>query len=138
MSLNKRIFMIYSNSLSNILKETLGLRNHADTLDRYVNENILTPQGLNINPISLNSIRSNQSTLKLVLANLPSIDITKKIDEVFIELFSKQDELLNKALIIQSKTSFLQTLVSTLIYGFILEIQELDQVKSSDFKFQLN
>lgn len=129
--------MIYNNSLNSIFQE-LGLTEYSEALDTYVTETILRPNELNINTISLDFIRNHQVSFKNILENLDSTEITSDLEQLFLTLFSKHNETVNRAIMLSSKTNFLQKIVGTLIYGLILEIKDLPQVKAKDYDFNIN
>lgn len=129
--------MIYSSSFSNLFV-TLGLTEYSEALSNYVVETLLRPNELHLNNITLPFIRDNQKLLKLILENIKSEDITSNIDNIFTQLFSKNNVIINKTLISSSKTGFLQILVGALVCGLILEVKDQPSVKEADFNFNIN
>lgn len=128
--------MIFNPSLQDLFQR-LEITNYSDSLSKYIEDTLLTPNQLNCNPVSLSSIQANASFLKEILKELASEDISSDLPTMFKTLLSKNNAQINSNLIFASKTAFLQSTISALVYGFIIEIRELDIVKSKNYNFNL-
>lgn len=128
--------MIFNPSLQDLFQR-LEITNYSDSLSKYIEDTLLTPNQLNCNPVSLSSIQANAPFLKEILKELASEDISSDLPTMFKTLLGKNNAQVNTNLIFASKTAFLQSIISALVYGFIIEIRELDIVKSKNYNFNL-
>lgn len=128
--------MIYSNSLLHIFN-TLNLNSFSEALDTHVTNVLLRPNELNINPVSLSYIQDNKQLLHLLYNNISPEEVTSNLDTFFLTLFNKNVPEIRKNIMLISKTKFLQLIVSTFIYGLLLELKDYETVLAANNPFNL-
>lgn len=129
--------MLYSPSLNSIFTE-LGITEYTDTLQEYLLSTFFTPNELNANSFSPEFIRSYSVLFKEILNNLESTEITSDLPELFLTLFNKKNDIINKHLILCSKTKFLQIISGTFIYGLLCEVKNFPDVIEKRYDFNNN
>lgn len=112
--------MIYSAVLNESLIEQ-GLQEQSDILQEYLEQTFLRPNDLNCNPISKSYIRDHKLFLLELRNALNSEDITSDLEQLFLTLLSKNNPIINRNILLVSRTKFLQSILATFVLGFMLE-----------------
>lgn len=112
--------MIYSSNLLDFFQEK-DIQSEAEVLSNYLERTFLRPNDLNCNLISKNILRDNKQFLIELKNNLNPEDITSNLEQLFLTILAKNNPVINKNILLVSKTKFLQLILSTFVFGFLIE-----------------